>query len=426
MPVHDPMTPTPSCPGGVTSILDTSTPGSATKDARTPTQESPKKEKSLDSGEAENLKERPVQETPNPKDSVDKTPEKEDPSLQELASEEVSKEKPIQETEEAKSGKEELKDQPEGSTGHVLQEDVVKEDKAVEQTEHASQNMPSDEHERDASGERPLQEFEEFDKEKPLQETAELGKEVEDLSEVKPLQETASSEDKTDRSIKDEPLPTQETMSAGKGPFEEIGLDKDKALQETQEPSKTQEAESEKATNVSKNVPSDKHEGDTSGEQTLQDFEECDKGKPLQETGGTGKEEGDQSEGKPLQEMASSEDKTDSSIKDEPLPTQETMSAGKSPFEEIGLDKDKMLQEAREQEAERKTTEGIEKGKDVLSVEDSDETLPKQETASSKVDSGSSKEEALPTQETMAAGKGPFEETGLEVGVKAQPTDEQE
>ena len=39
---------------------------------------------------------------------------------------------------------------------------------------------------------------------------------------------------------------------------------------------------------------------------------------------------------------------------------------------------------------------------------------------------GSYKEEASPIQETMAAGKGPFEETGLEVGVKIQPTDEKE
>lgn len=36
------------------------------------------------------------------------------------------------------------------------------------------------------------------------------------------------------------------------------------------------------------------------------------------------------------------------------------------------------------------------------------------------------KEEASPIQETMAAGKGPFEETGLEVGGKIQPTDEKE
>ena len=134
----------------------------------------------------------------------------------------------------------------------------------------------------------------------------------------------------------------------------------------------------------------------------------------------------DLSEGKPLRETASSEDKTDSSIKDEPLATQETMCAGKSPFEEFGFDKDKALQETREQEEEEENTEGIGKVEDVLPVEYSVETPPEQETESSKVESDSSKEEeeSLPTQETMAAGKGPFEETGLEVGVKAHPTDE--
>ena len=38
-------------------------------------------------------------------------------------------------------------------------------------------------------------------------------------------------------------------------------------------------------------------------------------------------------------------------------------------------------------------------------------------------DDKGSPEEALPTQETMATGKGPFEETGPEVGVKGHPTD---
>ena len=51
---------------------------------------------------------------------------------------------------------------------------------------------------------------------------------------------------------------------------------------------------------------------------------------------------------------------------------------------------------------------------------------PLQERVSSDVQNKSCEEEALPTQETMAAGKGPFEETELEVDVKGQPTDEQE
>ena len=51
------------------------------------------------------------------------------------------------------------------------------------------------------------------------------------------------------------------------------------------------------------------------------------------------------------------------------------------------------------------------------------EGRPLQESGSSNAES---KEEPLPTQETMAAGKGPFEETGLEVGVKGQTTEEKE
>jgi len=53
------------------------------------------------------------------------------------------------------------------------------------------------------------------------------------------------------------------------------------------------------------------------------------------------------------------------------------------------------------------------------------EGRPLQERDRSDVQNKSCEEEALPIQETMAAGKGPFEETGLEVGVKGQPTDEQ-
>ena len=139
---------------------------------------------------------------------------------------------------------------------------------------------------------------------------------------------------------------------------------------------------------------------------------------PLQETHGPGKvqrretedtsqvkesEEAHEelSEGKPLQESTSSDVQT-KTCKEEPLPTQETMAAGKGPFEETG---DEV---------------GV-KGQPSVSEE-----KPLQERDNSNVQNKSFKEEALPTQETMAAGKGPFEETGLEVGVKGQPTDEQD
>ena len=48
------------------------------------------------------------------------------------------------------------------------------------------------------------------------------------------------------------------------------------------------------------------------------------------------------------------------------------------------------------------------------------------DSASTDVRTKSYQEEAVPSQETMPAGKGPFEETGLEVGVKGQQSDYQE
>ena len=117
------------------------------------------------------------------------------------------------------------------------------------------------------------------------------------------------------------------------------------------------------------------------------------------------------------------------STKDDALPTQETMAAGKGPFEETGNEEGKARQEtgiqSEPQAVNIDKTKQIMEDKEVLQGEVSQgETQTKSE--SMKVETEISKEEALPTQETMAAGKGPFEETGLEVGVKGQATDEQE
>jgi len=54
--------------------------------------------------------------------------------------------------------------------------------------------------------------------------------------------------------------------------------------------------------------------------------------------------------------------------------------------------------------------------------EELSEGKPLQESTISDVQTKTCKEEALPTQETMPEGKGPFEETGLEVEVKGQPS----
>ena len=78
------------------------------------------------------------------------------------------------------------------------------------------------------------QDFEEFDKGKPLQETQETGKEKEEPSYGKPLQESESSSEVKNESPKKDGAPAQETMAAGEGPFEETGHEEGKALEETQ------------------------------------------------------------------------------------------------------------------------------------------------------------------------------------------------
>ena len=78
------------------------------------------------------------------------------------------------------------------------------------------------------------QDFEEFDRGKPLQETRETGKEKEEPSGGKPLQENDSSAEVKNESSKKDSTPAQETMAAGKGPFEETGHEEGKPLEETQ------------------------------------------------------------------------------------------------------------------------------------------------------------------------------------------------
>ena len=158
-------------------------------------------------------------------------------------------------------------------------------------------------------------------------------------------------------------MPTQETMAAGKGPFEETG--------------QAQGAETEERGLVK--------EGE-------EDDEELSERTPLQESAN------------PNMEIECT--------KEEALPTQETMAAGKGPFEETG----------QTQGTETEETGHVKEGEEDH-VEISEEK-PLEESTNSNAETECTREETLPTQETMAAGKGPFEETGLEVGVKGQPTDE--
>ena len=387
-PVQDPRSPLPV----VTPPFDTGTPRSATPDARSPTPATSGGEKSLD-GEDEKLKDRPVQESANPpKDSTDER-------LKHLAGEQVFEEKPVQEIEDVT--KDEKIEQPKFGPEDSLQEGVEEFDKEkpLQETEQTGKNH--------TVGEQSLQHFEEFDKEKPVQETKEPGKydtsgdqslksledtekqkplkerpgnETEGLSESKPLQETANSAVKTKSTVgpSEEVHPTQETVSPIKGLTEESDQVKSDSLQETGKPSQKQDAEGENTEEIQ-----------TGNDVSSVDNPDLKRSK---------------------QETASSEANSDS-LKEEPVPTQETMAAGKGPFEESGL----------EVGVKAHPTDEV---RDVPPAGNPESIQPKQETASSYKESAGSNEEVVPTQETMAAGKGPFEEFGLEVGVKAHPTDE--
>ena len=446
------------------------------KEARQPTQATSEAEKSSgDVSELENMKEKPVQESENPKSSMSGTPAMED---------EVMKETPVQESEEPKAKKDELKENPERSVRHVFQEgdlkDLVK-DRQESKDPTSEDSKVEIEDQRDVRGEQPLQETHGPGKVQgtEAEDTRQVkeGEEAhEELSEGKPLQESTSSDVQT-KTCEEETLPTQETMAAGKGPFEETGLEvgvKGQPLVSEGEP--LQERVSSDVQN--KSCEDSKVE--------IEDQRDVRGKQPLQETHGPGKvpgtevedtrqvKEGEEaheelSEGKPLQESTSSDVQT-KTCEEETLPTQETMAAGKGPFEETGLEvgvkgqplvsEGEPLQERVSSDVQNKSCEDskveIEDQRDVRGEQPLQEThgpgkvqgteaedtrqvkegeeaheelsegKPLQESTSSDVQTKTCEEEALPTQETMAAGKGPFEETGLEVGVKGQPTDEQE
>ena len=386
IPVQDPKSPLRD----LAPTFNLMKPRLAPREAKSPAQVTSDGEKSLDSGEGGTLKDRPVQESVNAKDSVDKTLS----GLVQFTGEQVSNNQPVNKREEVKSKEEATREQP-----VVRTEDFppgiegFNEEKLLQET-----NQPGKD---DVREEHPLQPFEEFEKEKPIQETKEpskddrrgdksfedtekqkplqesTGNETEGLSESKPLQETANDAVETKSTVKEEVRPTQVTMSLSTGFTEESDQDKSKSLQETGEPSQRQEAEVENTEEI----------------QTSHDVSSAD----------------NPDSKRSKQETVSSEANSDS-LKEEAVPTQETMAAGKGPFEESGL----------EVGVKAHPTDEV---RDVPPAGNPESIQPKQETASPDKESDSLNEEVVPTQETMAAGKGPFEESGLEVGVKAHPTD---
>ena len=121
------------------------------------------------------------------------------------------------------------------------------------------------------------------------------------------------------------------------------------------------------------------------------------------------------SAGTPLQETEKSKVETEEQSKD----------GGKFPFQEEGFEEFKKEKPVQETQVSRKAQKV--KDEDIRFQQEFGKGEPLQaENDRSTEASESYKEEASPIQETMAAGKGPFEETGLEVGVRIQHSDEKE
>ena len=420
------------------------------KEGGKPVQETPNPKKSLDLNEVEEIKGRPVQESFNPENSAAGTLQTNE-SLQHV--EEYTEGKPVQETEDPPSEKpkvgiEEQKDggdeQPIQETqgpakgqekgtmgssqvkgGEVHREEVLEITPLQESISPNAESECTNEEalptqETMAAGKGPFEETGQGTETEKISEVMEGEEDHEELSERTPLQESANPNVETE-CTKEEALPTQETMAAGKGPFEETGQAEGA---ETEKASQVMEGEEDHEA-LSERTPLQESanpnvEAECTKEEALPTQETMAAGKgPFEETGMVQVteteerslvKEGEENheelcETTPLQESARSNKETES-IKEEAFPTQETMAAGKGPYEETGQAKRSLVKEGEEDH------------------EELSERTPLQESANPNMETKCTKEEALPTQETLAAGKGPFEETGLEAGVKGEPTDE--
>ena len=208
------------------------------KDARRPTQETPEAQKSPESVEFKNMKERPVQESKNAtSDSSGKEarrPTQESPEAEKLSpgssKEEIMKDKPIQELADEKRSEEtavkeseETPKKEDESRGHpvrhVYQEGDLKE--LMKETLAEEMINQSGVETEDQSPEHIVQKTQGLSK---LKEEGEDLRPLEDdeCSDEKPL-ETSTRRETESKGSPEEALPTQETMTAGKGPFEETG-----------------------------------------------------------------------------------------------------------------------------------------------------------------------------------------------------------
>ena len=353
------------------------------KEARQPTQESPEAEKSsADSSEIEKEEQRPVQESEDPKNSLTDTTN--------------TKEKIVEGCEEAR--------QP------------------TQETSEAKRSPDSTEIEKEEK--RPVQESEDLKKNS--------------------LTDTTITDEEIVEGGKDARQPTQETSEAKRPPDStEIEKEEQRPVQESEDPKNSiKETTAEKETTTDDKEATQPTLATSEVEKLSVDVSELENmtERPVQEsenpknsitkTTVMGEEimAGDKEARRPTQATSEVEKSCDDSdlenMKEKPVLESENP---KSSTADTPTLEDELMKVAPVQESEEPAVRKDElRDHPVRSVRQVFQEGDLKDRASSDVQTKSNKEEALPTQETMPAGKGPIEETGLGVGVKGQPTDEQE
>ena len=410
----------------------------STKDARMPIQESPKAVKSSpDSSEIEKEEQRPVQESEDPKNSLtdatitdgeimeggkearQRTQESPEAEKASPDSSEIEKDeqRPVQESEDPKN-------RPTDTT--ITDEEIMEGGKeARKPTEETSEvERPPDSSEIEKEEQRPVQESE--DPKNSLTDTTITDEEiVEGGKEARePIQETSEAERPPDSSEieKEEQRPVQESEDP-KNSIKGMTVEKEVT---TDDKEATQPAQ---ATPEAEKLSVDVSELENMKERPVQESEN--QKNSITETTVMGEEimAGDKEARRPTQATSEAEKScADTSelenMKEKPIQESENP---KSNIADTPTLEDELMKEAPVQESEQPPVRKKElKDHPVRSVRQVFQEGELKDSASSDVQTKSNKEEALPTQETMPAGKGPIEETGLEVGVKGQPTDEQE
>jgi len=354
------------------------------KEARQPTQETSEAERpSPDSSENEKAEQRPVQESEDPKNSMTDTTTTDE----EIVEGGKEARQPTQETSEAE------RPSPDSSKNERAEQRPVQES---EDPKNSMTDTTTTDDEIVGGGKEARQ---------PTQETSEAERPSADSSEnekveQRPVQDSDDPQNSmTDTTITDEEIveggkearqPTQETSEAERPPdSSEIEEAEQRPVQESDDPKNSIE------------------------DAIVKDEITTDDNETRQLTQATSDAETSSADVSELENM-----------KERPVQESENpkSSSTDTPTMEDVLMKAAPVQESEEPAARKDELEDY----PVRSVRQVFREGDLKDSANSVVQTKSYEEEALPTQETRPAGKGPIEETGLEVGVKGQPTDKQE